>query len=310
MKIPEVATQEQVQRIAIYMQEFEDALFDTHGINGKGKHYSEYIDVESMAKHLMIDGFMANSDFCILSTFFYIDADPITGDFIGKLIAEPIWDYDYSFISSSHIYYNVGYEMIYIQQFFNKADFIKALYELQTNQSSFTAKVSELNSESLLNFSNLLEASHQLNNYRWGSDSIADVASVKNKMRTRQNSWNNIWNQSTKLLGAWIEMNMNRSANPSLSVETYGTAISYQWYKQESDSNELVLLEDEDSSTIDPMQHGKGQYVCGVYGRNVEQQAGGNYITMYTEPYDFTLPEPGMFFLIGVLFFIRKQIRR
>jgi hypothetical protein len=311
MKTPEVATKEQVQRIAIFVQEFEDALFDTHGINSKGKHYSQYIDVDSMAKRIFIDGFLLNYNFALNSTFFYIDADPATGDFIGKLISEPIWDYDdYTTFSSTHLYFNVGYEMHYVPQFFNKSDFIKALYEIQTTPNGFTDELTRLNTSKLIELKDRLTVTYQLNNYRFGTDSLSDANKVLTKMSSRTTSWNNIWSQSTKLLGAWIEMNMNRSANPSLSVETYGTAISYQWYKQEADSNELVLLEDEDSSTIDPMQHGRGQYVCGVYGRNVEQQAGGNYVTMYTEPYDFTLPEPGMFFLIGVLFFIRKQIWR
>ncbi|MBR4465790.1 CotH kinase family protein, partial [bacterium] len=92
MKEPELATKEQVLRIAIFGQEYEDALFDPKGFNSKGRHYSDYINVASMAKHLMLDGFLCNSDFCILSTFFYIDADPVSGEFIGKLIAEPVWD--------------------------------------------------------------------------------------------------------------------------------------------------------------------------------------------------------------------------
>ena len=295
LKIPEAATKEQVRRIAVFVQEFEDALFNGKGFNSLGKHYSEYLDVESMAKHVMVDGFMYNSDFCILSTFFYIDADPVSGEFVGKLIAEPIWDYDFAQINSSHIYASNSNPMNYLPQFFSKADFIKALYELQTDPSGFPARVAGLNSNDLSALGDKLQAAHQLNYYRWGSDSLADVATVKSRMSSRAGNWNNIFNPNQKLLGAWVEQAQTRSRNLSgpLTAQTYGAPISYQWYKQDSESGELTELEGETGSTLDQEQYGKGQYVCGVYGKNLEPQAGGTYVTLYTAPYAYGLPEPG-----------------
>ena len=311
LKIPEVATKEQVRRIAIFVQEFEDALFGEKGFNSLGKHYSEYLDVEIMAKHVMVDGFMYNSDFCILSTFFYIDADPVSGELRGKLIAEPIWDYDFAQINSSHIYASNSNPMNYLPQFFSKADFIKALYELQTDPYGFQSRVARLNSNDLSALGDKLKAAHQLNYFRWGSDSQSDVATIKSRMSSRAGNWNNIFNPNQKLLGAWVEQAQTRSRAiiGPLTVETYGTPISYQWYKQDAESGELTELEGETGSTLDQEQYGKGQYVCGVYGKNLEPQAGGTYVTLYTAPFAYGLPEPGLLatLLASAAFLLRRK---
>ncbi len=309
MKEPEAATKEQVQRIAIFVQEYEDALFDPKGFNSKGRHYSEYIDVASMAKHLMLDGFLCNSDFCVLSTFFYIDADPASGEFIGKLIAEPVWDYDFSQISSSHLYTNNSSPAFLIPQFLKKADFVKALYEQQTAAPGFSTRLAELNSGETAQKGELLSAAHHLNYLRWGSDSLADVATIKSHMVSRRTSWNNIWNDNSKLFGAWVEERKTRSLSEALDVKTYGTPISQQWYKKNSETGALEELEGETNSSIDPQTYGKGEYVCEVYGKNLESQAGGTYITLTTSPFAFGVPEPGLIatLLVSAAFLLRRK---
>lgn len=309
MKTPEVATQEQVQRIAIFVQELEDALFNVHGINSKGKHYSEYLDVDAMAKRIFVDGFLVNFNFALNSTFFYIDADTKTGEFIGKLIAEPIWDYDdYSTFSSTHLYFNVGYEMHYIPQLFNKADFIKSLFELQNNDNGFRAMLTKLNTTDLTSLAQNLAVPYQLNYYRFGTNSSSDGNRIISRMATRSTSWNDIWNEQ-KLMGAWITTSNNRSADFTLVAEIYGTAQSYQWYKLDEITHEPLVLENETEGSLDPKLYGKGEYVCGVRGKNLETQAGGNTITLFTAPFNYTLPEPGILclFLMLTLLFRKKH---
>jgi len=308
LKEPEACTKEQIQRIGVFVQEYEDALFDPQGFNSKGKHYSDYIDVASMAKHLMLDGFLCNSDFCILSTFFYIDADPVSGEFTGKLIAEPVWDYDFSQISSSHLYTNNSSPAFLIPQFLKKADFVKALYEQQTAAPGFSTRLAELNSGETAQKGELLSAAHHLNYLRWGSDSLSDVETIKSHMVSRRTSWNNIWNDNNKLFGAWIEERKTRSLSEYLDVQTYGTPISQQWYKKDSETGDLEELEGETTSSIDPQIYGKGEYVCEVYGKNLESQAGGTYITLTTSPFAFGVPEPGlMTTLLAAILFLRKK---
>lgn len=87
IKTPEYASQQQVEYIRDYYQKFEDALISDDGYNSEGKHYSEYIDVESFAKMYVFQEYVQNLDAGITSCFMYKDLD-------GKLKAGPVWDMD------------------------------------------------------------------------------------------------------------------------------------------------------------------------------------------------------------------------
>lgn len=318
LKTSECGTKEQVQRIAIFVQEMEDALFSETGFNAKGKHYSKYIDVASMAKHVALDGFMANSDFCIISTYFYIDADPATGEYIGKLKAEPVWDYDFAQVNSSHIYVNSASRMCYVPHFFNKADFVKALYEIQNDENGFTKRIAELNGGELDDLAAKLMPTYKLNFLRWGSDSVFDSEVLRNSMRTREASWNSLWKPETQILGAWVDeapapqysfFSFNASESADISVFNYGTAGEYQWYKLDEEDNSLKAIEGETEATIDPTYYGKGEYICAISGVNLEPQAGGQNVTLYTAPFVFGAPEPGMIgmLLAAAAFLLRRK---
>lgn len=90
VKSPEYASREQVQYIQGYYQEFEDAVLNENGYNSLGKHYSEYIDVESYAKLYVYQEFIKNLDAAGTSLFFYKEEN-------GKLVAGPVWDVDLGF---------------------------------------------------------------------------------------------------------------------------------------------------------------------------------------------------------------------
>ena len=92
IKSPEYASQKQVEYIMDYYQQFEDALFNDSGYNRYGKHYSEYIDIESFAKMYVFQEYVQNLDAGISSSFMYKDLD-------GKLEAGPVWDLDNSISS-------------------------------------------------------------------------------------------------------------------------------------------------------------------------------------------------------------------
>lgn len=90
VKTPEYASKAQVEYISSYYQEFEDALYSSTGYNSLGKHYSDYIDVDSLAAMYIIDEFAANFDGCSSSFYLYKDVN-------GKLFAGPAWDFDLGF---------------------------------------------------------------------------------------------------------------------------------------------------------------------------------------------------------------------
>ncbi|MBE6878010.1 MAG: hypothetical protein E7488_02445 [Ruminococcaceae bacterium] len=87
VKSPEYASKEQVEYIRSYWQEFEDAVLSDTGYNEKGKHYSDYMDMESMAKMYVYFEYAKNMEVGLSSFYFYKEAGE-------KLVAGPVWDFD------------------------------------------------------------------------------------------------------------------------------------------------------------------------------------------------------------------------
>lgn len=93
------SSEEQVNYIADYWQEFEDALFSVDGRNTKGKYYTEYIDLESYTMQwLMYE--LSQEDSIASSVYFYKESD-VDGD--GKLHACYPWDLERSFKSLDNV---------------------------------------------------------------------------------------------------------------------------------------------------------------------------------------------------------------
>ncbi len=88
LKSPEYASEAQVKYIAALYQDFEDAVYSPSGYNAKGKHYSEYIDMESFVRMYVFQEYVKNFDAGITSFYLYKDA----GD--DKFYAAPVWDFD------------------------------------------------------------------------------------------------------------------------------------------------------------------------------------------------------------------------
>ncbi|MBQ1992315.1 MAG: CotH kinase family protein, partial [Clostridia bacterium] len=93
MKAPEFCSVEQINYIADFMQDLENALYSSTGYNSKGKHYTDYLDLRSAAIMYLLQELSVNIDGGITSCYFYKDSD-LTGD--GKVHASPCWDFDVS----------------------------------------------------------------------------------------------------------------------------------------------------------------------------------------------------------------------
>ena len=87
-KSPEYLSQSAVEYISSFYQEFEDAVLNG-GVNPTtGKNYTDYVDLESLAKCYLILEFSQVPDAFRSSTFFYKPAGE------EKLYAGPVWDFD------------------------------------------------------------------------------------------------------------------------------------------------------------------------------------------------------------------------
>ena len=96
IKAPEYLSKQAVKYISEYYQEFEDAVYAVNqrgrytGINSRTKRsFSEYCDLDSMARMYLLYQFSLNADAYFGSTYFYME-DNI-------LHQGPVWDSDLSF---------------------------------------------------------------------------------------------------------------------------------------------------------------------------------------------------------------------
>lgn len=88
VKSPEYASREEMDYIAAFYQDWEDAVFNG-GVNpATGKHHTEYVDLRSAAICYLANEISKNHDAFHSSAFFYKDA----GD--NRMYMGPLWDYD------------------------------------------------------------------------------------------------------------------------------------------------------------------------------------------------------------------------
>ena len=90
LKSPEFASQAEVRYIAGLWNEMEEAVLASDGVNGKGRRFTDYLDVEVFAKTYLLEELTMDIDAGLTSFYFYKDADS------DKFVAAPVWDFDRS----------------------------------------------------------------------------------------------------------------------------------------------------------------------------------------------------------------------
>lgn len=72
-----------------FFNDFEEACYGENFLNSKGKHYSEYVDMNSLVDCFILNTVILNVEFGYKSMYMYIRSD-------GKIVFGPCWDYDWS----------------------------------------------------------------------------------------------------------------------------------------------------------------------------------------------------------------------
>lgn len=174
LKFPEDATKAEVDYIADYVQQFEDALYAPDGKNPKtGKHYTEYADMESLVNQYLVLETSKDIEAMVTSTYFYKDKDS------DILYSGPVWDFDQAFGSSAE-----GWEYAYDLNNYNTLSKTivrrrNSWYEQLLKQSDFKTLVSKnyaeylspaiknLTSTLLPKWEKEISASMAMNDLRW-----------------------------------------------------------------------------------------------------------------------------------------------
>ena len=197
---PEYASKEQVLYIRNFVQEMEDAIYSETGYNSKGKHYSDYIDVDSLITAYLVQEISMNIDATQTSFYFYKDSD-LTGD--GKIHFGPAWDFDLAYGSFPTIRQNslgdichscdtkklfvtcfpiAGYEgnveyqpsiegISWIGKLYKKDDFAKRAAEIYFDRFepyiTVLTSASDDNEALITQMAEFIKASAEMNNARW-----------------------------------------------------------------------------------------------------------------------------------------------
>lgn len=95
VKSPEYASKEEMNYIASYYQEYEDAVYNGGTNPETGRAYTDYVDGDSVACYYIMNEFTKARDFFSSSAYLYKDCGE-------KMKMGPLWDYDLSFGKSRY----------------------------------------------------------------------------------------------------------------------------------------------------------------------------------------------------------------
>ena len=199
---PEYASEAQAEYIRSFVQDMEDAIYSDSGYNAKGRHYSEYMDTDSLVRAYLVQEISENIDATFSSFYLWKDSD-LTGD--GKLHFSPAWDFDlaynnfttYRMNSDGNIGYSArpnnlfvayfpihGYEdggkttsagsgrpaagISWIGQLYKKEDFVKMAADIYFESfEPFLNRLTEGDSPHIQQLAADIRSSAEMSNVRW-----------------------------------------------------------------------------------------------------------------------------------------------
>lgn len=174
LKRAHYSSKRQVNYIADFWQEFEDALYSEDGFNELGRHYTEYIDLESFAKQWLLYEASLETSVCN-SVYFYKESE-VTGD--GLLHACFPWDVEHSYLFYGHAAVDEVFLKTtngsnnYWNRFWLHDDFREALQDLWEN--SFAEKFALMISE------NPSGDEGKMKNLSWYEMNIENLSNMEN----------------------------------------------------------------------------------------------------------------------------------
>lgn len=283
LKEPEYVSLEQMAKITAFVKEYEDALCSSTGYNSKGKHYSDYLDLDSAAKLFLVDSFSGNMDMYVSSTYLCIDGD--ADGLKGKLTSGPAWDYNYYQLNSNLYGRDAGGNGAFrwIPQLLKKGDFVAKLNEV--NNAEFKNLITKMNgsedTEKTLRWWEKKFHDAQLRNeLYWGFGYEDRKSTYLDGFSGRVNTWDTIWSDSVNALRGVTVTN----EDGTLTANALG-ATTYQWYKVNADNVTTgTAVPGANGDTFAPTTD--GIYYVQVNGKAL---AGTTASTMISAPYSYVM---------------------
>ena len=197
VKSPEYVSREAMCYVSELYEHFEDAVFHNGTDPATGRPYTDFADLESLAKEYLILEFAHDTDAYLSSTYFYLPEDQ------DMLYAGPVWDFDAAYGTSTPdlppegLYagrMRLAHELLYLPDF-RKAvtDAYEVLYP-QVNEILLSASVGAEGRRlrSILGYAWECSASRSMDAALWTEtlkDSYASVISGLSDYIRARNQW-------------------------------------------------------------------------------------------------------------------------
>ena len=204
---PDNATIEEVRYIRDYMNEAERAFTSEDGVNpDTGKHYSEYIDIESWAETFVIDELFSDPDKTVSnrSIFLYKFSDNTD----KHIFAGPVWDFDLALGEETWVNDNIyldypnsttGEGLVYSEYLLNRADINEKMESYFTETAA--VYVDDYAHAKIRSVSDTIKASLALESIRWPG--------AKGRYASEEANWEYIYwfltNRKDFLDEVWIQ---------------------------------------------------------------------------------------------------------
>lgn len=197
---PSPATMEQAEYICGLFDEMEAAMAQEDGINPvTGKHFSEYLDLDSWAAKYVMEEVFQDPDATAASMYLYKDCDSID----PLIYSGPMWDYDRALGSYGLKIYGidsarqVGNYGIYVPQLMKFDEVTSLVYE--KFEKEMVPYVDNIARADIYELNRMIQASAEMNTARWGGvhgyyvDRNASVDYLKYFLEEKTNYLQDVW---------------------------------------------------------------------------------------------------------------------
>lgn len=182
-----------------FVQSAENAILAEDGIDPEtGKHWSEFIDLDSWARKYLLEEILGGGDAGFLSQFFHYEGN----DPEGKIFAGPAWDYDYTM--GIDRYWDSVPNMFYAKKAAS-SPWLNGLYGKDEFYDYMTRLFREEIHPLLLTYLNETFPAYaaqvadaaRLDAARWGGDPAKETERALNYMRARAEFLEDVWVNGT-----------------------------------------------------------------------------------------------------------------
>ena len=184
IKEPELASEAEVCYISAIVNDAMNAIYAETGYNDKGKHYSEYFDMDSFVNMYILEEISNNIDAGYTSQYLY------KAENSDKLVFSPIWDLDHALgYEATRFAVNIGDPSVWWANSigFDKPLVFGAVYRHADFRALVTERWQQIAAGALIEnelteahaLSETLAASGVMNILRWNSPKTIDAAQAQ-----------------------------------------------------------------------------------------------------------------------------------